>query len=586
MRRHRWLAPVFLALITLGVQVQLRAQDLAPPGFGGAQPPSYGLDPSMFHSGQAPMYYQPWPAVSPYMGQGQQLSNESGLWQYEDLSSLNGKRRYRFRTEYVRMRGDKSSRLIGHRDAPTYREQIVETLRDAGGGGGGGGGGGASLDDYADALDGTSGFGEFNLYDPVQDGDFQRTDLNGLRLTLEVANPDGTGLDFWGLMAIDNSTEFNARKNVDNSRGRDVEAVEFFLDPINADFLAGGTAIPPVGMPDSDEVFQNNLLNLRGIPLDDGSFRTVGNTIVGGANAIYDLDFKIGTYLDYYSTGLRWKGFKIAERSSIVFRPTGGIRLDAFHDHFRFYGRDSGLLYDGQGGTDPNLPDVKIHSIPNFYDDDGDGIIDNAGLIEDNLGGQGGGGGGGGGGAGTATFSTESNDFDEIYPITSILSNRVDSYLGGPEIGLDYMIGQGRTLRVGGSSTVAMLANHQRIRLSGDNIFVTTRQGDLRPKTPENARPNQFSSKTEHTSVSPLFEQHIYVDGPVFNMVPVLRRSSILRQANVRLGYTYTVIGQLTRAADSIVWQGNPSLNLFPEIQTQRSTWSAHAWNLGVSWAW
>ena len=585
MRRHRWLAPVFLTLISLSVLQQTHAQGVAPPGFDGSQPPSYGLDPSMFHSGQAPMYYQPWPAVSPYMTPGQQLSNESGLWQYEDLSKQNGKRRYRLRTEYVRIRGDNGAGLTGHPDAPNYRHQIVETLRGAGGGGGGGGGG-ADLDDYADALDGTSGFGEFNLFDPVHNGHLQRTDLHGLRLTLEVQNADGTGLDFWGLMARDDSTEFNAKRDVDGSRGRDQDAVEFFLDPNNINFLIGGTATPPVGIPDSDEVFQENLLNLRGIPLDDGTLMNVGNTIVGGANAVYDLDFKIGTYLDTYSTGLRWKGFKFAERGNFVIRPTGGIRLDVFHDRFRFYGRDSGLLYDGQGGTDPNLRDVKIHSIPNNFDDDADGIIDNAGLIEDNLGGQGGGGGGGGGAGGTASFSLESNDFNNIYPVTSILSNDVHSYLGGPELGIDYMIGEGKTLRLGGSSTVAMLANHQRIRMSGDNIFVTTRQGDLLPMTPTNARPNQFSSKAEHTSVSPLFEQHVYLDGPFFSKVPVLRRSSVLREANFRVGYTYTVIGQLTRASDSIVWQGNPSAGLFPEIKTERSTWSSHAWNLGVSWVW
>jgi len=581
MRRHRWLAPFFLTLISFSALQHSRAQGVAPPGFDGSQAPSYGLDPSMFHSGQAPMYYQPWPGVSPYMGHGQQLSNKSGLWEYEDLSNLNGKRRYRFRTEYVHMRGARPNGMIGHPDAPNYREQIVETLRAAGGGGGGGGA--ADLDDYADALDGTSGFGEFNLFDPVRVSDFGKTKLNGVRLTLEVHNPDGTGLDFWGMMARDNETEFNARDDVAGSRGDDVGAVEFFLDPLNIEFL-NGMLLPPVGTPDPDEVFQNQLLNLRGIPLDDGSFETIGNTVVGGANAVYDLDFKIATYLDVYSTGLRWKGFKIAERGNLVIRPTGGIRLDVFRDHFRFFGRDSGLLYDGQDGADPNLPDVKIHSIPNGVDDDGDGIVDNAGLIEDSLGGQGGG--GGGNNTGTASFSTDINDFDNVYPVTSILSNRVRSYLAGPEVGLDYMIGEGKTFRLGGSSTVGLLANHQRVRLSGDNIFVTTRQGDLLPNTPDDAQPNDFSSKAQHTSVSPLFEQHVYFDGQVFNRVPLLRRSAIMRQANLRLGYTYTVIGELTRAADSIVWQGNPSAGLFPEIQTKRSTWSSHAWNIGISWGW
>lgn len=522
------------------------------------------------------MYYQPWPGVSPYMGQNQQLSNPDGLWHYEDLSNLNGQRRFRFRTEYVRSSTETGRNRIGHSQAPTYKEQIVETLRAAGGGGGGGG----DLDDYADALDGTSGFGEFNLFDPVRGGELDRPVLDGIRLTLEVENPSGTGWEFWAQWARDNTTEFNAEDDVHSSRGNDPGAVEFFLDPNNVNFGTNAA-----GTPDALEVFQTELLNLRGIPLDDGSFTTIGNTTVGGANAVYDLDFRLGTFLETYGTGLRWKGFKIAERGNFVIRPTAGLRLDVFRDTFSFYGRDSGLLYDGQGGTDPPLPDVKIHSIPNNFDDDSDGIIDNAGLIEDSLGGQGGGG-GGGGNNGTAAFSTTINDFDDTYPITSLLNNQVQSYLAGPELGLSYMIGEGKTLRLGGSSTVALLANHQQLSLSGDNIFVTTRQGDLLPKTPTDAQPNIFSSKASHTSVSPLFEQQIFVDGPVFNYVPILRRSAIMRKANLRVGYTWTVIAELTRAGDSILWQGNPSAGLFPEIQVERSTWNAHSWNFGVSWGW
>jgi hypothetical protein len=580
MLRHRWLAPVFLTLISIGVLPQTRAQDMAPPGFDGSQMPSYGLDPSMFHSGQAPMYYQPWPAISPYMGHGQQLSNKDGLWQYEDLSKLNGKRRFRLRTEYVHVTGERPAKTVGHADAPTYKAQIVETLRAAGGGGGGGGG--ADLDDYADLLDGSSGFGSFNLYDPVHVSDFERPELDGIRLTLEVLNPDGTSFDLWGQWAQDNSTEFNARDDVDPSRGTNPDAVLFLLDPENTSFRLNLAQNPP-GTPDALEVFQNELLNLRGIPLNDGSFVDIGNIRAGGANAVYDLDFRLATHMNTYSTGLRWKGFKFAERGNLVIRPTGGIRFDAFLEDFRFFGRDSGVLYDGQDIDEPPLPDVKIHSIPNGFDDNQDGIIDNAGGIEDNIGGQGG---GGGGNQNTEFSFYFINDFDDTYPITSILENQVNSYLAGPEIGLDYVIGEGRMFKVGGSTTVALLANHQRIRLSGDNIFVTTRQGDLIPRTADNARPNTFSSSIEHTSVSPLLEQHVYVDGQIFGRVPILKRSSIMRKANLRVGYTFTAVGALTRAPDSIVWQGNPAEGIFPVIKTERSTWYAHSWDIGVSWGW
>ena len=524
------------------------------------------------------MYYQPWPNVSPYMGHGQQLSNQDGLWHYEDLSDQNGKRRYRFRTEWVRARTSRGSDLIGNPTAATYKQQIIETLRAAGGGGGGGGG--ADLSDYADALDGTSGFGSFNLYDPVHAQDLDKPILNGVRLTLDIDNPDGTGFAVWGLWANDDQTEFDARDDVHASRGNDPGQLEFFIDTNNFLNFTNPAQAPP-NTPDVFDVLGNELLNLRGIPLDDGSFVDIGRATVGGANAIYDMDFRLATHIEMYGAGIRWKGFKFAERANFEIRPTAGIRLDVIRDHFQFYGRDSGVLYDGQDGGDPPLPDVKIHSIPNGVDDDGDGIIDNAGGIEDDLGGQ-----GGGGGGQTVTSNFVIIGDPEIYPVESVLQNEVHSYLAGPEVGISYEIGGNKAFRVGGSTVFGLLANHQRIALDGDNIFVTTREGDLRPKTPENARPNQFSSKANHNSVSPMLEQQLYIEGPFFNYVPILRRSPILRAANFRAGYTLTVIGELSRASDSIIWQGNPSQDLFPQIKTDRSTWRSDSLNLGVSWAW
>ncbi|MBI1310599.1 hypothetical protein GC176_04760 [bacterium] len=581
MRRHRWLAQILITLISIGVLPQTRAQDQAPPGFGGSQVPSYGLDPSMFHGGQAPLYYQSWPGTNPYMGAGQQLSNEHGLWEYENLSDLKGRRRYRLRAEYVRSRTERGRDRIGNPNAPTYKQEIIPVLQAAGGTGGGGGQ--ANLSSYADELAGTTGHGSFNLFDPVSGGEIEQPTLNGVRLTLEGENLDGSGFEVWGLWANDDHTDFNARDYVHPSRGGDPGAVLFFLDPTNATF-GMNPAQDPTGTPDPNEVFQRELLNLRGIPLDDGSFVQIGNTLAGGASAVYDLDFRIATHLEMYGTGLRWKGFKIMERGNFIIRPMGGIRLNVFRDTFSFYGRDSGLLYDGQTtGTTPPLPDVKIHSIPNGYDDNQDGIIDNAGLIEDSLGGQGG---GNNANNTTATFTTAVNDFNLTFPITSILKNQVRSYLAGPEVGLNYLIGEGKAFRLGGSTVVGLLANHQRINLSGDNIFVTTRPADLNPQTPDNATPNVFASRHSNTSVSPLLEQEIFVEGPVLAYVPLLRRSPLLRKANLRASYTYTWIGELTRAADSIYWQGNPSMDLYPQIQVDRSTWRANTWNFGISWAW
>ena len=128
--------------------------------------------------------------------------------------------------------------------------------------------------------------------------------------------------------------------------------------------------------------------------------------------------------------------------------------------------------------------------------------------------------------------------------------------------------------------------NYQRIDLSGDNIFVTTRQADLIQQSPTNARPNFFESSVSHTSVSPMIEQMIYAEGPLFQYLPLLRRAAILRNANFRASYTLTVIAELTRATDSIVWQANPAEGLFPQIETSRSTWKTQSWDFGVVWSW
>ena len=156
----------------------------------------------------------------------------------------------------------------------------------------------------------------------------------------------------------------------------------------------------------------------------------------------------------------------------------------------------------------------------------------------------------------------------------------------GPEFGLSYDIGGDKGFQMGGSTNVGLLMNYHRIEMSGDNIFVTTRQSDLIPSSPTNSSPNTFTDSRTHTSVSPMIEQMVYAEGPLFQYIPMLRRSKLLRNANFRAAYTFTMIAEMTRASDSIVWQGNPSQNIFPEIQTSRSTFRTSSYDFGVTWRW
>lgn len=586
MRRHLWLAILLGTVSFFGTAGSAQSQGVYPPGGGMASYPpgaAMGGGPVGDFAGMAPpggaypSYYQPYPSVSPYEQEYHRIANRGGIWESESESRISMPSRWKFRTEYVQMRAERGRNLIGNPRAPVYRDQIAPVLRAAEGGGAA-----TSLPDYLDALEGVNNGIGFNLFDPIGAKDLDRAELQGTRLTLSGENPDGSGIEIWGLWAKDDDNRYDARDAVHPSRGNQqgvVEAILQEIDETGIPFLFNAPA-SLANFPDPLEILQENLLNLRGIPLDDGTVTTLSDgTTFGGASAVYDLAFIVDSNVEMYATGLRWKAMPLYKSDSIRVRPSAGLRYTSVRDDFRFYGRDSGIYYDTISMLNqPFLPDVKLHSLPNGFDDDGDGIVDNAGSIEDQFGNQ------GQGGTQTVNFALVGDS--RIYPVTSILNNQVESHLGGPEIGIDYDFGGDHGFRLGGSTNVGLMMNHQRIELSGDNIFISTRESDLIFPSETNARPNRFSSSETHSSVSPMIEQMVYAEGPLFQYIPVLRRSSILRNANFRAAYTLTMIAEMTRASDSIIWQGNPSQNIFPGIQTERSTFRTSSYDFGISWSW
>lgn len=605
MRRHRWLKLIAGLFTLLSVAGSAQAQGMYPPpgpGGPGAGPgmPNYGFDPAaMFQAGAGngsapyPSYFQPWPTVSPFMGAdssspylgptASQISNSDGLWQYSELGGANYSPEYRVRLSYLKAKTETYRDVFGDGRVPEYKQQILPQLLGATGGQGGGGAGGMQTTGIADIIQDPTR--DFNLFNPVAGENIEKPEPQGFRLSVEQIGAGGTGWELWGMYTYDNRTEFDARDNVSRSRGQQPDLVVRAVQ--DADFFASTNPVGPFD--DPFQALEANLLNLNGIPLDDGSVENIGSGIIqGGANAVYDLDFRIKHHVEHWGTGLRFMGLPIDTRL-VTFRPTGGLRYMNIREDFNFFGRDSGLLYSssqgggggGGGGMNTVQPDVKFHSIPNFADDDGDGIIDNAGVDEGGGAGMQGGGGGGGAQQG-ATFSNLNDP--NIYPISSFLDNEVISHLAGPEIGMNYeLVGKG-SFRLGGFTQFGLVANHHNIRMDGNNIFVTTRESNLIPPDELNAAPNRFSNQDSHTSISPVIEQQFFMEGPVFQYVPVLRRWPVFSKADFRIAWTYTWIGELTRAGDSIIWQGNPSQDLFPEIETSRSTWRAETWDFGITW--
>ncbi|MBM83544.1 MAG: hypothetical protein CMJ78_23540 [Planctomycetaceae bacterium] len=571
-------------MLTSGLQETWAQQPGAPPaGWGqpqGVQPagysagfpyslqapgnPYFGGSPSdTYRAGSPPASAMPWPDVN-----GPDYKENvfrDGWWIEESRSGKN----YNFSVELLVTQTRKPQGVFGDERAQTYFQLIEDALMDS------------DIDDDVLALfqsDDLLGTVSPNFFDRVNFAD-EFGDLNslGTRMTLEITNPDDSGLILSGWWSSDPTEQFDARSDVHQSRGTEPELLEFLLDnPLG--ILADISPLDP------DEVLQNNLLNLRGIPLDDGTIRTFDNGInIGGVTAPFDLQFLLEIQTESYSGNVAWMMAPVYNNGYFKLRPVVGIRAIYLREELAFSGRDSGLVYDSEDdATDPFLADVKLHSTPNGVDDDGDGIIDNAGLVEDD---PSGGMGGGGGGADDVRFIQFRIQDPNFPPLDTTLNNRVRSYLLGPEVGFRYDF-SGKTIGISGMTKVGLMANAERISLAGNNFAMTTRDNNFIPSTPENNQPNRFNDTERHIHVSPMFETSLFVNAPVFQYLPVLRRFKLFSEANLRVGYTFTYIDHVARPSESIEYTANPAMGLFPSIDTDRHRWTIGSYSFAINWNW
>lgn len=614
MRLHRWLGPLLGVFAVIARTESSLAQQPFGPGAGMMPGPgmsgSAAIDPAggyyQFPGGSPyPNYYQPWPAVSPYEVDYGQTAIENGLWQYDNMSHAGLPAHWRFKTEYVRTQVKSPQGYIGNRNAQTYKEQVLPLLRQAP----------YSLTTLADAFEGTNLSPGYNYFDPVEGREIGNPYTDGIRLTLDALNVDGSGLEIVGSWSFGDDNRYDAKEQVFPNYGipelvRNSERLKLiqFYDPgqvLNAgpggisnvvvfrppttgqqgQGQGGGNqtgvAIPVGGYEDISQALAVTLKNLRGIPLDDGTVQ-IGpdGEPFGGASAVYDLNFRIDFKVQQYGAGLRWNTAPWIKTDSFRLTPMVGLRYMNLREQFTFFGQHSGLIYDNlAGGVAPN-PDVLLHSLPDLLDNNRDGLIDPAGAVE---GGQGAGGGGGGGAGGTGRFIYPANQ--QLFPITSYLTNVVESNMLGPELGVSYVWG-GEQWHIGGRTNVSLLANLERLRMEGDNIFVTTRESNLIQPSANDPSPNDFTDSENSGHVSPMLEQNIFFDGPILRYVPLLKRWSVTRNANVSFGYTHTLIAEVSRPDETILWRGNPAAGIFPEIKPKRSSWHSNSFNFGLSWNW
>jgi len=540
-------------------------------------------------SGMPPAAMRPYPANSTYDFEYDKHYYRDGMW--NRISSNRGRRSI-FNIDILVARTRKPTGYLGNGGAMTYKDMILPILEedpyDLGDTGGGGGQDQSVVDQFRGVP--AAGVPGFNYYDPVQ---LQNT-LNspsgtGLRLQMGYFDPDDSGLVFEGF-GQNTSTMFDARDTLGMGRGEQKDTLLLLLKPPNfllnniggAGSQFGQTGGGGGGGGDDDAstaqdfILQNNLLNLRGIGLDDGSRDGAGNVI--GVSSPYDLEFRLTAKSRTYGASITWIMAPRYRTKKFMLRPTVGVRYMRIQESMSFYGQDSGLTYDNLEDLDEGFNgDVKLHSPPNLIDDDGDGITDNAALVEES------GGGGGGGGGGGEEFRFVIYNDPSMYPLTSTLNNMSRSDLIGPEVGLRYDIG-GDKFKLWGQTKLAVAANTERLRLNGNNIGMVTRQNNFNMATPGDPQPNRFSDRDRHSHVSEIIEQSFFAEAPLFARIPILRRSSILSEANFRFGYTFLFVGHVARPFGSIYWAGNPSEGLFPTVNTKRTSFWTENYSFSINW--
>jgi hypothetical protein len=260
------------------------------------------------------------------------------------------------------------------------------------------------------------------------------------------------------------------------------------------------------------------------IPANDGS--------ATGTLIRYDSQFDLSYSQEAFGASLDYIKTPVLGRDVMRLRPTFGVRYVHLHEQFGFQGTDSTLEY----GADSTFIDGYLT----------DYVID--------------------------TENVAPNFFGNP-PYTSYIDSNVWTNLVGPQIGLQFEAG-GSKLKVMGSTKFALMGNHEKIKLAGDDFgngkFINLDIGD-----------NFFSQTEYHTHLSPSFEYNISLEARLFGLIPVLRRLPTLDSAVFRTGFTYLVVAEVARPADTIVYNALP---LFPEIDVNRSRWDMTTLNFGITW--
>lgn len=576
-----------------------------PPGYApmqGAQMASYAPMQGGQMAGYAPMpggpmpgqgyppSFAPAPALSHYDHMLEQYFSSDGTWfrnATDGFGAFNHPRSWYFGAEYTRTRTRQMRGIVGDEGVATYAQM---------------------MDPENDQV--LPGLSFYNYFNPASASFIPELSNNGIKLNGGFWNTDGSGLLLTANWVADDTSTFDARRNMEEHRlprdtvlrmrrnqGRDDGAIynsggPSDLDLTKNDILGEGVPFDTVGnqvfadapwLGTTFDILDRTLMNLYGIPINNGSFSGIPGT---GATVPYDINFILKHSITNYGATADWAFSPIYESGAIKVRPILGGRYYHIDESFGFRGESSLLSYGATNGDNDTPINAKVHPVANGVDDDGDFIIDNPDEPSNTP-----------TTTPTAFFVPLTGLSDQLW-VQSYLDSTVVSDLAGPQIGFHYELGDNRGIRLTGLTRVGALFNTERIHVHGDNIGnfmgvevtpdpitganIATPMFD----TNNNDGPteNAFSDKSYSTHISPMFEQGLNAQVPLFKQVPVLRDMWQLEDANLTLGWSYLLIGEIADPNQSINWTSAPILGETPVAKPDRYNFGQSTLSIGINW--
>jgi hypothetical protein len=528
MRIHNWFRTIAGTLALTAAAESAVAQDFGPGGQMMA-PGSGPVDPGVMYPQGVPQGFNPWPQVSPY-GAGNmdqdQYRHRNGLWFEEILN--------------------KDREFYGGVDAI-----------------------------WAD-LGVTNGSIVSSPYIPYDQATHATTVYNpptyGVGLPVAGGREIGTGANPWvymrpngqlnyvaqpydfifpihstGVMPNETNAGLEARWGFDDADGMGMMLSGFYLAPKTQLFQRGTDVINGVPVtPDMVTRTAGQILYTKNgsIAYSNGT-PDLGDDPIGvnGGAQKYDIMYRLANRIDAAGANVAMYMSPLVKTSGVMVRPFLAGRYMYINENFAFKGVDSGFNYD--------VDEYDYGGVADIPDD-------------------------------PSTFRPDGRLIQRYDQFTATLQNTIQSHIAGPEVGFRYDLGRRKSFTIWGATTFGLMANYASMNLSGNNIGEVLITSELFgfDMLANDAR---FADKKTTSHVSPLFEQSIVLEARVFEELPYLSEIPILNEAMLRFGYTFTAIGKVNRADDTINWRGFP---LFPDLNTDTQTFVMNRINLGLEWTW